>query len=84
MHTNAISTGVSNFHKMIVLKTTFKKAQPREMKYQNYTHFNEFQDEVNRRLYCLVFFYSHDPCDTFESILMDTLNKLEPTKNYCL
>ena len=41
-HTNVISTGISDCHKMIitVLKTTFNKAKPKEITYRCYKDFN--------------------------------------------
>ena len=55
--TKAISTGISeNYHKMIitVLKTTFKKAKPREIIYRSYKNYNEvmFGEDLNQRLAC--------------------------------
>ena len=42
-HTSAVSTGISDCHKMIVtvLKTTFKKAKPREIVYRCYKNFDK-------------------------------------------
>ena len=43
-HTHAVSTGVSDFHKMIVtvLKTKFEKAKPREIQYRCYRNFDKY------------------------------------------
>ena len=43
-NTNAISTGISDCHKMIVtvLKTTFQKAKPKEIVYRSYKNYNEY------------------------------------------
>ena len=42
LHTSAVTTGVSDFHKMIitVLRFRFEKAKPREIIYRSYQHFN--------------------------------------------
>ena len=42
-NTTSISTGLSDFHKMVVtvLKTTFQKSKPREIIYRDYSKFNE-------------------------------------------
>ena len=49
-HTKALSTGLSDCHKMIVtvLKTTFKKAKPKGIFYRSYKYFdkNKFRDDL--------------------------------------
>ena len=53
--TKTISTGISDFHKMIlsVLNTTFKKSKPREIIYRSYKHFYErkFKNDLVKKLY---------------------------------
>ena len=55
MHTKAISTGVSDCHKMIltVLKTTFEKAKPKEIIYRCYKWFddNKFRNDLKQSLH---------------------------------
>ena len=55
-NTKAITTGISDCHKMIitVLKMTFKKAKPREILYRSYKNYNEdmFREDLNQRLAC--------------------------------
>ena len=54
-NTNVISTGLSDFHKMAVtvLKSTFAKAEPREITYRNYRNFDQekFKEQLKRILY---------------------------------
>ena len=54
-HTQAISTGLSDNHKMIltVLKTTFKKAGPKETIYRCYKQFDkiEFKNDLIKKIY---------------------------------
>ena len=53
-HTQAISAGMSNHHKMIVtvMKTTFMKVKPREITYRSYKHFDRviFKDDLKNEL----------------------------------
>ena len=77
-YTKAISTGCSDFHKMVVtvLKTTFKKAKPREIIYRSFKHFNRdnFKEQLGRKL---------ENCDNyplFEKYFMEVLNAHAPLK----
>ena len=76
---SAITTGVSDFHKMIitVLRFRFKKAKPREMIYRSYQHFNH--DNFERDL-----MFSMNSLDrSYESLeesVINTLNKHVPLK----
>ena len=48
-----ISTGLSDFHKMVtVLKTTFRKNKPREIIYRDYSKFDSesFKKELKESL----------------------------------
>ena len=53
-HTIAVTTGLSDFHKMIVtvLKNTFYKTKPKILHYRCYRAYNcnEFRDELNEAL----------------------------------
>ena len=53
-NTKANSTGCSDFHKMVatVLKSTFKKAKPKEIVYRSYKNFNKdtFKYELPHKL----------------------------------
>ena len=51
-HTNVISTGISDCHKMIVtvLKTIFKKAKPKEIIYRCYKNLDK--DNFREQLRC--------------------------------
>ena len=53
-NTSAVSTGLSDCHKMVVtvLKTTFKKAKPKEIFYRDYKNFdgNSFKLELHNAL----------------------------------
>ena len=53
-NTKVISIGISDCHKMIftVLKTTFKKAKPKEISYRSYKMFDNdtFQRELNQKI----------------------------------
>ena len=77
--TNVISTGLSDFHKMIitVLKTGVPKSHPREISYRNYNRFDQevFAADLNRVM--------HSDCsdyDTFENAFIGTLDKYAPVK----
>ena len=81
MHTNVVSTGVSDCHKMIltVLKTTFKKAKPRVISYQNYKQFDErkFLSDLEQRLIsegCIISY------GKFNEIFLDLFNLHAPLK----
>ena len=53
-NTIALSTGISDCHKMFVtvLKTTFVKGKPKEILYRSYKDFNNelFQEDLNRKI----------------------------------
>ena len=74
-NTSAVSTGLSDCHKMVVtvLKTTFKKAKPKEILYRDYKNFdgNSFKLELHNALDSKgITNYSH-----FENVFVDVLNK---------
>ena len=79
MKTTAVSTGLSDFHKMIitVMRTTFPKAEPRTIKYRNYSKYSKvaFGNDLGKRL-------EQQPTnyDTFEEIFLKTLDVHAPQK----
>ena len=79
MKTTAVSTGLSDFHKMIitVMRTTFPKAEPRTIKYRNYSKYSKvaFRNDLGKRL-------KNQPTnyDTFEEIFLKTLDVHAPQK----
>ena len=77
-HTKAISTGVSDCHKMIVtvMKTTFKKGKPKEIMYRSYKTFDKkvFRKELGLKLKdCKIY-------AEFERNFLEILNKHCPLK----
>ena len=72
-----IETGLSDHHKMLltVLKTYFKKKDPKIINYRSYKNFNEnlFRDEVKNNLHN--FNEANMNYDEFEEIFMHVLNK---------
>ena len=79
-NTSAVSTGLSDFHKMTVtvLKNTFPKAEPKEIIYRNYKRFSSerFKEELRNTLQnANIIDYSH-----FEKIFLDILNVHAPVK----
>ena len=79
-NTNVISTGLSDFHKMAVtvLKSTFAKAEPREITYRNYRNFDQekFKEQLKRILYEKNINEYRD----FENIFLEILEKHAPIK----
>ena len=80
MHTKTISTGLSDCHKMIltVLKTTFKKAKPKEITYRCYKNFveNKFRSDLENKILT-------EDCKNygkFEEMFLDCLNHHAPLK----
>ena len=79
-NTETVSTGLSDFHVMIVtvLKTTFPKAKPKILLYRDYSKFveNNFRDELRTKIqYTRVCGY-----ESFEHIFLSVLNKHAPYK----
>ena len=81
-HTQAISTGLSDFHKIIltVLKTTFKKARPKETIYRCYKQFDKikFKNDSIKTLYQESI--SCDNYNDFEGKFLEVLNVHAPLK----
>ena len=76
-NTQTINTGISDFHKMVltVLKSSFKKCEPKVISYRDYNTFNEEEElriimSANRN-------YEYK---TFEEIFLMVLNKHAPLK----
>ena len=79
LHTSAITTGVSDFQKMIitVLRFRFEKAKPREIIYRSYQHFNHDNFEWD------LMFSMNSLGRSYESSkesVINTLNKHAPLK----
>lgn len=78
--TTTVSTGLSDFHKMIVtvLKTTFPKVKPKLVSYRNFSKYeaHEFEDNLRANLEsncCKTY-------DSFENIFLRTLDNHAPIK----
>ena len=82
-NTVAISTGLSDFHKMVVtvMKMKFKKNKPREIFYRDYKNFNQgqFKEELSTRLEENIGDY-----DIFEKTFIELLDKYAPIKRKLL
>ena len=81
-----IETGLSDHHKMTlsVLKTFFRKKDPKIVNYRSYKKFNEnlFRDELNSTLLNLDNVNMN--YDEFKDIFMQILNKYAPMKKKCI
>ena len=79
MKTMAVSTGLSDFHKMTVtvMRTTFPKVEPRSIKYRDYSKYNKdmFGYDLKEKL-------KNQPgdYDTLEKIFLETLDIHAPQK----
>ena len=78
-NTTAISTGLSDFHKMTitVLKQSFKRNKPKEIMYRNYKGFNKgnFKNELKDSLSLSICDY-----ESFETVFLKVLDKHAPLK----
>ena len=78
--TKTVSTGLSDFHKMIVtvLKTTFPKVKPRLLLYRDYSNFVEifFHDDLKLKLQMVTL----GNYEMFENAYISALNKHAPCK----
>ena len=83
MKTTTVSTGLSDFHKMIitVMRTTFPKTGPKVVKYRDYSKYNsiDFGMDLERRLR-----NKPNTYDTFERIFLETLDFHAPQKSKVL
>ena len=84
-NSTAISTGLSDFHKLVVtaLKKIITKKKPKEISYRNYQFFNKLNFRENLRSNS-----EQGNCDSdyqkFEHIFMSTLEKHAPLKKKML
>ena len=80
MKTTTVSTGLSDFHKMIVtvMRTTFPKTEPLVVRYRDYSKYNstDFGIDLGRRLRNVP-----DTYDAFERTFLDTLDFHAPQKS---
>ena len=80
-NTCAVSTGISDFHKMVitVMKTTFEKSKPKIITYRSYKNFNEefFRLELKNKLDNTT---NEIDFKNFQNIFLSTLNKHAPLK----
>ena len=83
MKTTTVSTGLSDFHKMIVtvMRSTFPKAEPITIKYRDFSRYNKilFRNDLKRNL-------ENQPndYDTFERIFLGSLDTHAPQKTKLL
>ena len=79
-NTSTVSTGLSDFHKMVVtvLKSTFAKSEPKEITYRNYKNFD--QKSFNDDLRASIQRESLKAYTDFENIFLSVLNKHAPMK----
>ena len=78
--TTAISTGLSDFHKMIVtvMKVTYPKASPKVISYRDFSKYKEkdFGEELKRSLEL----EDQHTYESFEKVFLDALNCHAPQK----
>ena len=78
-----IEIGLSDFHKLTVtvLKTFFKKQEPKIIKYRDYKKFSNqvFRDELYQKLYCNNVLKTIS-FETFQKISVDILDRHAPIK----
>ena len=81
--TETLSTGLSDFHKMIVtvMKYSIPKSRPRELTYRNFNDFNQeaFDSEIT-----LVLNTEEETYNTFEEKFLKVLDKYAPKKTKLL
>ena len=79
-NTTTVSTGLSDFHKMIVtvLKTTFPKAKPKIISYRDYSKFveSDFRRDLRDNIRDIVV----KDYDSFERTFLNALNTHAPCK----
>ena len=83
-NTTTISTGLSDFHKMVVtvLKMSFKKAPPKQLHYRDYKNFNA--DSFKRELKTVLTDQNTTVYSTFETLFLQVLDKHAPIKTKTL
>ena len=74
-HTTTLSTGLSDFHRMAltVLKTTFCKAQPKQITYRDYRKFDN--EKFNDELKTLIIGKEIDSFQAFQELFLKALEK---------
>ena len=80
VNTSTVSTGLSDFHKMIitVLKTTFPKAKPRIVTYRDFSKYRK--EEFGRELKINLETKGQNNYESFENIFLDVFNSHAPPK----
>ena len=80
MKTTAVSTGLSDFHKMTVtvMKSTFPKAQPKIMKYRDFSKYKK--EEFGKDLKMKLIRQPQITYETFENVFLKTLDEFAPQK----
>ena len=85
-NTKVISTGLSDFHKMVVtvMKTTLPKAKPKQILYRDYKKFNEkhFNDDLMRHLSANA--ETRTNFSKFQDIFLCVLDSHAPMKKKCI
>ena len=83
-HTEAVSTGLSYFHKLVltVLKTTISKSKLGEIYHRNYKKF----DSLKFKVYLKNAFVNEkiESCVKFDEVFMTVLNRHAPLKKKIL
>ena len=79
-NTNVVSTGLSDFHKMVVtvLKSTYSKAKPKEITYRNYKNFD--QDRFKADLKIALMEVEIGAYKDFEDVFLKVLEQHAPIK----
>ena len=79
-----VETGLSDFHRITVtvIKTIFKKFEPRIIHYRDYKNFqnDQYRDELTPKLSNIVSENNNIRLNEFLSICMDTLDQYAPCK----
>ena len=85
-HTKVISTGISDFHKMVVtvMKATFPKSKPREIFYRSYKKFDKekFREDLKHELYVEI--ENNTKYQSFERTFLYVLERHAPLKRKLL
>ena len=80
MKTTAVSTGLSDFHKMTVtvMKSTFPKAQPKIIKYRDFSKYKK--EEFGKVLKMKLIRQPQITYEEFENVFLKTLDEFAPQK----
>ena len=80
MKTTAVSTGLSDFHKMTVtvMKSTFPRAEPKTVRYRDFSKYkkDQFGEDLKMNLECQI----NVTYGVFENVFLKTLDKHAPQK----